>query len=196
MKKRIFIKTAGAILLLLSLAVEGMMIERVQGSAPLSVITTGEVSAILTEPGEIGEEGQEDPVIIIKEPSPGQIICREPTVCIETGSNPAYLRARILVSGLPEHQAEELRLGLEQPSGWYYNVDDGYYYYKSAVSPGQQVPVFQRIHIPVHWKRTDRLQVNVTVEAVEASRLTPRVDAECRLTGWVTEGADSEGLQR
>lgn len=182
MKKRIVIRTAGAILLLLSLAVEGMMIGRVQGSAPLSVITIGKVSAVLREPGDTEPE---EPVIVVESPSPGQIVRREPTVCIAEESEPAYLRARILVSGLSEQQAEEILLGLEQPEGWYYNFEDGYYYYKNVVAPGEKVPVFQRIHIPVHWKKTDRLQVNVTVEAAEASGLAPVMDAECRLTGWV-----------
>lgn len=190
MRKRIVIKTAGAFLLVMSLAVEGMMIGRVQGSAPVSVITLGEVSAVLTGPGNAGTEELTEPVTVIENPKPGQIICQEPTVCIGEGSAPAYLRARILVSGMSEQQAEEIRLGLEQPEGWYYNFEDGYYYYKNAVSAGERIPVFRRIHIPVHWKKTDRLQVNVTVEAVEASRLTPVLDAECRLTGWVTEDAE------
>jgi len=193
MKKRIAVKTAGAILLFLSLAVEGMMIGRVQGSAPVYVITLGDVSAVLTGPEHAGTEEPTEPVTVIENPRPGQIICQEPTVCMGEDSAPAYLRARILVSGMSEQQAEEIRLGLEQPEGWHYNFEDGYYYYKNAVSSKEKIPVFQRIHIPVHWKKTDRLQINVTVEAVEASSLTPRVDAECRLTGWITDGDFAEG---
>lgn len=185
MKKRVFIRAAGAFFVFLALAIEGMMIGRVQGSAPASVIAIGNVAAVLKEPGNAEEDSRAEQAITVTDPRPGQAIRREPVVCMTPDSERAYLRARILVSGLSEQRTEELLSGLEQPEGWTFNPGDGYYYYKKYVSPGQDIPVFQEIHIPKHWKHADKFQVNVTVEVAEMSCLTPRVDAECRIMGWI-----------
>ena len=161
------------------------MLERAPGSAPVSVLTTGDVSIILAEPERMALGQRPEQAIVIEHAKPGQVIRREPTVCVSEESKQAYLRARILVSGIPEQQADALLGGLEQTAEWNLNPQDGYYYYKNSISPGQQIPVFESIHIPEHWKEVERFQIDVMVEAVEASHLTPRVDAECRTMGWI-----------
>lgn len=185
MKKRILIKTAGTLFVLLAFAMEGMLIGRAQGSVPVSIITLGNVSAILTEPGSMEPESRFDQAIVIEKPKAGQTIRREPTVCMAAESGQAYLRAKILVSNLTEQQADALLSGLEQSPEWNLNRKDGYYYYKNLVFPKQRVPVFKGIHIPKQWKNADRLRIDVTVEVAEASRLTPVMDAECHMTGWI-----------
>lgn len=185
MKKRIFVKIAGILLFFLAFTVEGLMIGRVQGSAPVSVLTVGNVSAVLTEWGNNGMEGRNGQAIVIEKPEPGQVFRCEPRICMSKESEQAYVRARILVSGVSEQQADRLLSGLKQSSDWNLNPQDGYYYYKTLVLPMQQIPVFEGIQIPEEWEHVDKVQVDVTVEVAEASRLTPVVDAECQIRKWI-----------
>lgn len=183
MKKRKFRKFAGLFLMLLAVFVQGMVFERVQGEEPASVVTIGEVSAILAEPENLEKESER--AVIIENARAGQVIRRTPTVYLLEESKRAYVRAMISVSGLSGGQAQKVLGNLEWPQGWNYNLKDGYYYYKDSISAGQQVAVFESIHIPEDWKNPGRFQIDVRVEVVQASSLTPKIDAECRILEWI-----------
>ena len=62
---------------------------------------------------------------------------------------------------------------------------DGYYYYDAPVLEGKKIPVLEKICIPENWEKPVCFQIDLTVHAVQASWLTPRFGADCRMLGWI-----------
>ncbi len=188
MKERKFFRIAGLFMILAAFWVDGMLFLRVQGNSPVSVVTVGDVSAMLMEAGEAGAEDEEGWQLVVEDARPGQAISCNPVVCMSDDSKQAYIRAKVSVEGLSKKKGREILEHLEQMPSWNYNPQDGYYYFKDPVSAGQQIPVFECVHIPEQWKGADKFQVDIMVEVVQTSRLIPKIDAECRMLEWIPAG--------
>lgn len=184
MNRRVIRKAAGAAVLVLALAMEGRIIGQAGESAGGSMDTVGQVEAVLAEPGSLKGERTADWEFSAVSPRPGETIAKEPTIFMGTDSEPAYLRIRILVEGLDEEKERELLAGIERTEGWNLNPADGYYYYKDPVKGEESVSVFRSISIPKDWDGTEKFQMRLAGNAVQASGLTPVFDAECQMAGW------------
>lgn len=112
-----------------------------------------------------------------------------------TGSNAAYVRARVLFSidgGVPADQTPlEALVTLDLPAGgdadakWEYNQEDRYYYYKEALEPGETTaPLFTNVGFDKtmgNWYQNKTIHVEVKAQATQAANNgTSVLDAK----GW------------
>lgn len=194
MKRQKALRLAGLAIVLLVLAAEGILVYRINSHAMQNVVTVGNVNIHLTEPeyerqrDEEESESETGQAIVVENVKPGEKILRDPTIVVEEGSQTAYLRTRIVVKGLTEYQKNDLLEHIELASGWNYNTQDGYYYFKNPVTAGDKVNFFSGVTIPGAWKRMTegvRFQISVLAEAVQASYLTPNINSDCQMIGWI-----------
>ena len=74
MKERKFFRIAGLFMILAAFWVDGMLFLRVQGNSPVSVVTVGDVSAMLMEAGEAGAEDEEGWQLVVEDARPSAVI--------------------------------------------------------------------------------------------------------------------------
>lgn len=154
-----------------------------------NTITMGDVSIDLEEPKyDIDNPGGE-----IKDVTPNQTIEKDPTITVHGDSKPAYIRAKIVISGdngfeLPDGYAAELESNLNIQNGWVKSGD--YYYYNTTVNPGESKQLFTEVKIPETWGKEvakQSISLDVTAEAIQADNFTPARDENNNITGWFME---------
>ncbi|MGN0360221.1 MAG: hypothetical protein ACI4EM_05740 [Hominisplanchenecus sp.] len=191
MKKRTIFRMGGFLLFLAAFFIEGMVFVRVKGSEPEHILTAGNVYITVQESRDSQEEMNQNEhngySITIEDARPGEEIRRKMLICMGDGSETAYLRMKLRVEsdGLSGQQKTELQDSLSASSGWTHNHQDGYYYYDAPVLEGKKIPVLEKICIPENWEKPVCFQIDLTVHAVQASWLTPRFGADCRMLGWI-----------
>lgn len=107
-----------------------------------NVVTSGNIQFIIHETTDQGTEFPKEGVYIV----PGDIVSKEVSV-ENVCEHPFYLRVKI-VYGIDSQElpAEEcFKLNIDEEN-WYY--EDGWYYYKGIVEPGETTPnVFSKVEI-------------------------------------------------
>ena len=147
-----------------------------------NVFTMGHVDITLTEnevevDEETGEYVQKDDETAITEEGlgfedvvPGQTVPKNPTVTVAEGSEDAYIRVQLTFEGLDNTQKEQLLAGIEILDGWTL-ANDGYYYYKEAVSAEDSVVLFEEVTIPGAWGNEmaeKEFKILVNADAIQA----------------------------
>lgn len=161
-----------------------------------NTINMGKVDIDLTEPHFDKTDGDEDNTI--SNVLPGDRITKDPTITLADDSESAYIRATItyMMDGVVMNplQASQLE-GLIELNGTklvestqWIKGDSNYYYYQSAVQPGESIVFFDTVVIPgSEWKNEvadSEIQVIVQAEAIQEKNFTPAKNDNQQIVGW------------
>lgn len=98
-----------------------------------------------------------------------------------TGSVRAYIRAAILVNWVSAEDAEVFSAAAPtakdysvtyNTTDWVYREEDGYYYYRDPVEPGEATAVLIQKCVPLTQRSGYRLSVDVVASAIQAEGTT------------------------
>ena len=128
--------------------------------------------------------------------TPNMTITKDPTITLASGSENAYVRAKVeyKLDGyeMDSDKAKELEKTMNIPSTLW--VKSGNYFYCQGVLkdlPSEnQVVLFDKVTIPASWGNevaNKTLEINVTAQAIQADNFTPETDAYGRIIGWGPE---------
>lgn len=188
MKKKVSVIVTAAALVALIVVGSTLAFFTSQGKVD-NIVTMGNVNISLTEPN------YKDSGIVV----PGQTIVKDPTVQ-NTGSNTAYIRCKIDITGL-DGENEDITMtrkmqlldgivfGSPTDSGsaakWV-PASDGYYYYQEKLPSSESAVFFSSVKIPEGWDNDladQKFHINVTAEAIQADHFTPHETAG-KIDGW------------
>lgn len=151
-----------------------------------NVITMGHVDISLDEP----VFSEEHPDNTISNVTPGQVIAKDPTITVETGSEDSYLRVKLDVTGsLAESYENDILAALNiDYNNWALSEEDGYLYYQNRVSAGDEIQVFNKVTIPYDWSNDladVTFNIDIEAEAIQADNFTPSIDETSgKIIGW------------
>jgi len=165
-----------------------------------NVLTLGAVDIELTEPNYKGDAEYENIV-------PGDVIVKDPIITLASTSEDAYVRVKLeidikkqifsedgkevlgeneLENGLEDEAIKDLMNGTDdteglsaqiQANGWYFNEEEGYYYFNEKLTQDSNKAIFFRqVNIPFDWDNDMAdtiIRVNVYAEAIQADNYTP-----------------------
>lgn len=187
MKKKVSVIVTAAALVALIVVGSTLAFFTSQGTVD-NVVTMGNVKISLTEPN------YKDSGIVV----PGQTIDKDPTVK-NTGSNTAYIRCKIDITGLDGDNEDitmtrkaQLLNGIvfgspaDSGSAGNWVLADGYYYYQEKLASNESAVFFSSVKIPESWDNDladKKFHINVTAEAIQADHFTPHETAE-KIDGW------------
>ena len=151
-----------------------------------NVVTSGNIQFIIHEMTDQGTEFPQDGVYIV----PGDVVSKE--VSIESDcEHPFYLRVKIVYGvDSTELSAEDcFKLNINEE---YWELHDGWYYYKGIVNPGETTPnVFS--HVEIVGDTVDNsylgktLQLTVVAHAVQSENNPISGDDTFTASGWPKE---------
>jgi predicted ribosomally synthesized peptide with SipW-like signal peptide len=152
-----------------------------------NVITMGDVKISLTEPTFANTTNSS---YKIENVMPNQKISKDPTIT-NTGSNDAYVRCKVAVTGdkLNSAQTADLLNGLNIGKDWAKSGE--YYYYqkilpKKPVSGDSKVLLFDTVTIPENWDGSlgnVAFDISITAEAIQADNFKPST-TNGTINGW------------
>ena len=194
MERQKGLKRMGLAVAFLLFIVEGILLYNIRNEENENIVTVGSVEITLLESedekqSEAGERKHNpNQGFTIEAVKPGETIKREPTIIVGKGSQMAYLRTRIVITGLTEYQKSDLLKRIAFAPEWHYNAGDGYYYFQNPIIEGQRIVFFTSVMIPKEWEAMQEIlkfKINVMAEAVQSSYLTPKIGADCQMLGWI-----------
>ncbi len=151
-----------------------------------NVVTSGNIQFIIHEMTDQGTEFPQEGVYIV----PGDIVSKE--VSIESDcEHPFYLRVKIVYGvDAKELSAEDcFKLNINEE---YWELHDGWYYYKGIVDPGETTPnVFS--HVEIVGSKVDNryigktLTLSVIAHAVQSENNPISGDDTFTASGWPKE---------
>lgn len=174
-----------------------------------NVVTMGHVDITLYET-DVDATGNADEAVITEEGltfenvMPGDVLAKDPSVKLNDGSSDAYIRVKMAVvptedATLTEDDMQELsesiRTDVVGSGEWYYNAQEGYFYYKDVMSVESAPAVlFDTVTIPAAWGNNTADQsfaIEVKAEAIQSDNFKPVYDEQTQLiTSWGTELLD------
>lgn len=112
--------------------------------------------------------------------TPGEILnCITDITCVK-GSEECYIRARADIKDKNDAMISQDILSLNilniDKTKWYYCKQDGYYYYRTELSPEEKVVFFTEIRFPSNIDNSwslEEIKLNITAEAIQARNFTP-----------------------
>ena len=138
-----------------------------------NTIETGNVDIELTEP--IFSENGDN---VLRDVVPNQEIEKDPTITLQSGSEDAYVRVKIDVTGLSDDEKAGIITSIEENlnEGWVKGDSDDLYYFTSVMSLSgtTTTKVFEQIKIPATWTNTSankEFDIVITAEAIQADWL-------------------------
>ena len=140
------------------------------GSRAKNIKTVGNVHISCTVPGE--QESTENGEIQYL--NPGEKIEKNLEIHVEKGSDIAYLRVKVLLSGGNAAQQKDLLENMETDGLWYYCREDGYFYYQKPVCEGDTALFPAAVYVPEQWSGLEEnicFRLNLLVEAAEETYL-------------------------
>ena len=163
-----------------------------------NVFTMGNVNAGLFETGiEDDEEVITEKGLVFEDVLPGSDLAKDPTVRIEEGSANCYIRVKYELVAESEEFKGSLGILKEQlddqivadNAKWYYNVNDGYFYYSDIMSAGNTATLFDTVTIPSVWgneSANQKFYMNIYAEAIQSDHLADGiiVSSNNKITGW------------
>ena len=151
-----------------------------------NVVTSGNIDLIIHEKTELGTEFPKEGVYVM----PGDIVSKQ--VSIENDcEHPFYLRVKLVYGvdskTLPAEDCFKLSISDE-----YWELHDGWYYYKGIVNPGETTPnVFS--HVEIVGTQVDNsylgktLELTVKAQAVQSENNPISEDKTYTASGWPKE---------
>lgn len=185
-KIKIKLATITLIAIVLSFFSQGTLAYYSTVGKATNVVTSGNIQFIIHEKTDQGTAFPEDGVYIV----PGDVVSKE--VSIESDcEHPFYLRVKIVYGvDSTELSAEEcFKLNINEE---YWELHDGWYYYKGIVEPGQTTPnVFS--HVEIVGSKVDNsylgktLELTVVAHAVQSENNPISGDDTFTASGWPKE---------
>ena len=123
---------------------------------------------------------------------PGDKLDKEPFVTVDGDSEDAYIRVSITVGNtdgkLTDTNKQEILDGLDIQDGWVKGTD-GYYYYQTKMSKGQQTgKVFTTVSIPPESWGNDQAEAVFTIDLkadlIQADNFTPTTNDGGQIVSW------------
>lgn len=156
-----------------------------------NTIETGNVDIELTEP--IFSENGDN---VLRDVVPNQEIAKDPTITLQDGSEDAYVRVGIEVTGLNEEETAGIIASIEENlnDGWVKGENDDMYYFTSIMSlpDNSTTTVFDQIQIPASWTNESankEFNIVITAEAIQAAWLEDGiVSLSANNVGWDLTG--------
>lgn len=207
MKKRKLAALAASLCLIAVVGVGATLAYFTDRAEAENVVTMGHVDITLTETEveknadgewvqkeetEITEEG-----LTFDEVLPGETLPKNPTITVVDGSVDAYVRIKMTVetgagSKITQDDLDLLKKNLTneitEGEDWYYNSEDGYFYYKNPLKNGEKAVLFETVTIPgAEWKNNTAGQsfsIKLQAEAIQKDYFTPVVGQNGKITGW------------
>lgn len=193
MKKKKIAIAVLALSLIGALVIGGTMAYFTDKAENSNVITLGKVDGRLVETDTSKNDGSKtetgNTYTNIK---PGDVLTKDPTVSLKTGSSDAYVRVKISYTGLTADQIAELETGITLNKGWYYNSSDGYFYYNTILTVGDSSTVFNQVEIPGSWNNgmaEKQFTMDISAEFIQSDNFTPTkttVSGIEYVNGWGT----------
>jgi len=184
----------GGCILAIVLMVSVILLHRLKAASEQNVVTIGKVKIALMETEEDSPEDS-DSSEQVEYVEPGQRIIKNSSIAVLEDSQPAYLRAKLIVTGLNESQKRELMETFSVETGWILNSEDGYYYYQQEVKAGEQIPFFNRMVVPERWEIINKnlmFQMDILAEAVEADKVIIDKTDAAEISDWLSYEKMSE----
>lgn len=194
MMRQRMLKVIGGCILAVVFFASGILMQRLRAASDQNVVTIGRVKIALVENQEDNPEDSEDGSAV-EYVKPGQGIIRNSSILVLENSQPAYLRARLIITGLNVSQERELMESFAVEDDWVLNPEDGYYYYQYKVSAEDQIPFFDHIVVPERWENIGRkilFQIDVFAEAVEAEKVVTDTSDTAGISNWISYEKMSE----
>lgn len=121
---------------------------------------------------------------------PNAVLDKEPEITLAAGSENAYIRAKIDITGdLNDAEKAQLLAGINIQDDW--TLSEGYYYFNNMFEKAEgglkSAVLFTQVHIPEVWNNDQAnktFNIIVTAEAVQADNFTPRTNASGLIDGW------------
>lgn len=172
-----------------------------------NVVTMGHVDITLYET-DAADNGDEAVIteegLTFENVMPGDVLAKDPSVKLNDGSSNAYIRVKLEIvpaedATLTEDDLQELSEAIcadaEESGDWYYNAQEGYFYYKDIMTVESAPAVlFDTVTIPTGWGNNTADQsfaIEVKAEAIQADNFEPVYDEQTQLvTSWGTELLD------
>ena len=141
-KLKLRLTAIALIALIITLLTQGSLAYYTTVGKATNVVTSGNIQFIIHEKTDSGEDFPVDGVYVI----PGDVVSKRVTVESDC-EHPFYLRVKIVYGinsvELPADDCFKLNINEE-----YWQLHDGWYYYKGVVEPGQTTPyVFSHVEI-------------------------------------------------
>lgn len=130
---------------------------------------------------ESGREGER-----IRYLQPGELVYKRAEIKVEKGSGTAYLRVKLVVCGGTAAQQKDLLENIETDHDWYYQEEDGYFYYQKALQEGDKVVFLAAVHVPEQWSALEDVlcfRLNMVAEAAQDEYLHLEM-ARGNVYGW------------
>lgn len=150
-----------------------------------NVVTSGNIRFVIHETTDNGQAFPSDGVYVV----PGDVVSKQVTVESDC-THPFYLRVK-MVYGVDAQElsaADCFKLNINEE---YWELHDGWYYYKYVVNPGETTPcVFS--HVEIVGSAVDNrylgktLSLSVKAQAVQSEN-NPLTDGVSTASGWPAE---------
>ena len=194
-KIKLRIVTIALVAMLVTMMGQGTLAFYTTVGTATNVVTSGGVQFIIHEMTDQGTEFPKEGVYIV----PGDIVSKRVTIESDCG-NPFYLRVKILYGiNSQELTAEDcFKLNINEE---YWELHDGWYYFKHIVEPGETTPyVFS--HVEIVGSKVDKsyigktLTLTVNAQAVQSQNNPIQDGKTYTASGWpasnLEAGAESK----
>lgn len=193
MKKRKIISLFMAVALIGAIGVGATLAYFTDSEEAANVVTMGHVNIDLEEPefDKIASDKE------IKDVVPGQEIDKDPTIMLQSGSERAYVRVKLDITGYEDMKDQEgnsyspediFTLNISEEN--WVKSNDGYYYCQKMLSDQEgenEIKFFDRVLVSdkLGNEAADRsFYINVKAEAIQADNFTPKTDEQGRIIAW------------
>lgn len=188
MKKRKMISLFAAVALIGAIGIGATLAYFTDSEEKVNVVTMGHVDVDLDEPNYDGDENNE-----IKNLTPGQEVTKDPTITLKEGSENAYVRATLEVTGYENIKnangetmdIEKLAFNISDKD-WFLG-EDGYYYYQKEMTVGDKAVLFDTVSFPESWGNEvadQSFKIIVKAEAIQADNFDPVTNEEGVIIAW------------
>lgn len=112
---------------------------------------------------------------------PGEVVSKTVSVEVSDESQECYIRVKADFEWLNAETADAIlpevsvaEISDYKTNKWFYNEEDGYFYFKDVCDAGETYYLFDRVTIPVEWDNNVANQgfnINLVAEAIQAKYL-------------------------
>lgn len=180
MKRKKVAGLIGTIVLLAAIGIGATLAYFTDTDTKTNEITMGDIDIGLSEPSFL----EENAIGIV----PNELIEKDPTITVKTGSKDAYIRAKVTYewvsatggkSAITGGELEELKNNITWRSGWVESTLEGeedVWYYQNRVKEDQKILLFDHVLIPNWGNKVAGKTLNITIEAagIQADNFNPK----------------------
>ncbi len=204
MNKKSLITMLVALCLVAAVGVGATLAYFTDTDAKTNTVTMGKVDIELVESSDetngwtVGTPNDDNKGFDYTNLVPGEKISKEAKIVVAEGSRNCYIRVKAEFTwndkdaDLPVVTLEDLAPDYNKPDVepmWYYNSNDGFYYYKAICSAEDEIKFIDTLTVPAAWDNmmADKgFAVALTAEAIQADMLDADIVENTRKAGFIT----------